>query len=175
MTNTPVTTPTKRPLLGLREKPGRVALAFMRMPLRAYRHDRGRLLGRTFLEFTHVGRRSGRAYQAVAMVLDRDPATGEAVICSGWGPQTDWYRNLRAHPATNVKLGNESFTPQQRFLDDAEAFEVARRFRAAHPHRMHVFSRVLAWGDLDDDAQVRRFVREHPFVAFRPPSGHWRG
>jgi hypothetical protein len=31
----------RKPLLGLRRKPGRLALAAFRMPLRAYRHDAG--------------------------------------------------------------------------------------------------------------------------------------
>jgi hypothetical protein len=38
----------RKPLLGLRRKPGRLDLAAFRMPLRAYRHDAGWLLGRTF-------------------------------------------------------------------------------------------------------------------------------
>jgi deazaflavin-dependent oxidoreductase (nitroreductase family) len=174
MTATPVTPPparhVKRPLLGVRRKPGRLALMFMRMPLRAYRHDMGHLLGHTFLEFTHVGRNTGTAYHAVAMVLHYDRVTGQAVICAAWGPDSDWYRNLQAHPATNVKLGRDSFTPEQRFLSDEQAFEVGRTFRAAHPHRLRLFSRILAWGDLDDDARVREFVQGHPMVAFRPTS-----
>ena len=155
-----------RPLLGLRKKPGRLALMFMRMPLRAYAHDQGHLLGHAFLEFTHLGRKTGNAYDSVAMVLGYDDASGEAVICAGW--DTDWYRNLQAHPATNVKLGRLSFTPAQRFLDDDEAVEVVRKFRAAHPHRVRLISRILGWGDLDGDERVRAFVRAHPFVAFRP-------
>jgi hypothetical protein len=31
----------RKPLLGLRRKPGRLALAVFRMPLRAYPHDAG--------------------------------------------------------------------------------------------------------------------------------------
>jgi deazaflavin-dependent oxidoreductase (nitroreductase family) len=157
-----------RPLLGLRRRPGRLALKAMRMPLRAYQHDQGRLLGHTFLEFDHVGRKSGKTYQAVAMVLRYDETTGEAVIFTGWGPESDWYRNLQAHPATNVKLGDASFTPEQRFLTDDEAFDVLLQFRARHPHRVHLASRILAWGDLDDDETLRVFARRHPFVAFRP-------
>ncbi len=158
----------KRPLLGLRKKPGRVALVFMRMPVRAYAHDQGHLLGRAFLQFTHVGRNSGKLYQAVAMVLDYDTTIGEAVICAAWGPDVDWYRNLQAHPATNVKLDRTSFTPAQRFLTDDEAFQVLVRFRAAHPHRSHLISRILGWGDLDEDERVHEFLRIHPFIAFRP-------
>jgi deazaflavin-dependent oxidoreductase (nitroreductase family) len=157
-----------RPLLGLRGRPGRLALALFRMPLNAYRHDAGKLLGRTFLQLTHVGRKTGQRHDAVAMVLCYDETSREAVICAAWGPETDWVRNLRAGPAVKVQLGRESFTPERRFLSDDEAFDVATRFRRAHPHRLRLISSILGWGDLRDDARVRRFIHTHPFVAFRP-------
>ena len=65
----------RRPLLGLRRRPGRLAIALFRLPLNAYRHDAGWMLGHTFLEFTHTGRRSGQPHDTVAMVLGRDEAT----------------------------------------------------------------------------------------------------
>jgi deazaflavin-dependent oxidoreductase (nitroreductase family) len=158
----------RTPLLGLRRKPGRLALALFRMPLRAYRHDAGWLLGRTFMEFTHTGRKTGRPYQTVAMVLRYDPGAREAVICAAWGPDTDWVRNLRAGPAARVRLGRESFTPQHRFLSEEEAFDVAVQFRREHPRRLRLISTILGWGDLRGDAAVRGLIRTHPFVAFRP-------
>jgi deazaflavin-dependent oxidoreductase (nitroreductase family) len=157
-----------RPLLGLRRRPGRLALVVFRMPLNAYRHGAGWMLGRTFLQFTHTGRKTGRRHDAVAMVLRYDEITREAVICAAWGPQTDWYRNLHAGPAVKVQLGRESFTPVHRFLTDDEAFAVTRRFGTDHPHRLRLLSAILGWGDLRDDASARQFVRTHPFVAFRP-------
>ena len=160
-----------RPLLGLRRRPGRLAVAFFRLPLKAYQHNAGPAVGRTFLAFTHVGRKSGKPFQTVAMVLRYEPATGEAVIVAGWGPQTDWYRNLKAHPAVQVQLGGQTFTPAQRFLTDEEAFDVVVRFRREHPYRVRFFSRVLGWGDLRDDARVREYIGSHPFVAFRPAEG----
>ena len=170
MSTTPVAPPPARhprPLLGLRRRPGRLALMVMRMPLRAYRHDAGWLLGHTFVEFTHVGRRTGLPHDAVAMVLRYDEVTREVVICAGWA-DTDWYRNLRAGPAAKVQVGRDRFTPEHRFLTDQEAFDVAVQFRRAHPHRMRLIARILVWGDLRDDDAVRAFVRAHPFVAFRP-------
>ena len=74
----------RRPLFGLRREPGRLALAMFRMPLRAYRHDAGWLLGRTFVEFVHTGRKTGQPYETVAMVLRYDPVAREAVICAAW-------------------------------------------------------------------------------------------
>jgi deazaflavin-dependent oxidoreductase (nitroreductase family) len=157
-----------RRLLGLRRKPGRLALAVFRMPLLAYRHDAGWLLGRTLVEFTHTGRRTGQPHDAIAMVLRYDGDAREAVICAAWGAETDWYRNLQAGPAVKVQLGRDSFVPDHRFLSDDEAFEVGAGFRRDHPHRLRLLSTVLGWGDLDDDEAVRQFVRNHPFIAFRP-------
>jgi deazaflavin-dependent oxidoreductase (nitroreductase family) len=157
-----------RPLLGLRRRPGRLAAAFFRLPLKAYQRNVGPAVGRTFLAFTHVGRKTGRPHDTVAMVLRCDEATGEAVIVAGWGPRTDWYRNLQAHPAVKAHLGGQTFTPQQRFLSAEEAFDVARQFRREHPHRLRFFSIVLGWGDLRDDTRMREFIDTHPFVAFRP-------
>lgn len=86
-----------RPLLGLRHTPGRLALAVFRVPLWAYRHDLGWLLGHTFLLLVHSGRRTGEPHAMVAMVLRYDPGTREAVICSAWGPRLA-PRNLSQSP-----------------------------------------------------------------------------
>jgi deazaflavin-dependent oxidoreductase (nitroreductase family) len=153
---------------GLRRQPGRLALALFRLPVNAYRHNAGWMLGHTFIQFTHTGRNTGRPHDAVAMVLHHDHATREAVICAAWGPQTDWYLNLRARPAVLVRIGREKYVPQHRFLSEHEAFDVAATFRHDHRHRLRLISRVLGWGDLRDDRTLRAFVRNHPFVAFRP-------
>ena len=52
-----MTTPARgedRPLLGLRRRPGRLTPALFRMPLHAYRHDAGALLGHTVLQLTQT-------------------------------------------------------------------------------------------------------------------------
>lgn len=166
-----MTTHAARPLLGLRTTPGRLALGVFRSPLVLYHHGLGRLLGHTFVLVAHEGRRSGKRYEMVAMVLADDAATGEVVICSGWGPDTDWLRNLRAHPALAIELGRRFFVPEQRFLDEDEAVAVAQAFVRRHPYRVRLITRILDWGRLDTEDGVRAFVRTHPFVAFRPRSG----
>jgi deazaflavin-dependent oxidoreductase (nitroreductase family) len=126
------------------------------------------MLGRTFLLLVHVGRRTGEPHETVAMVLGDEPAIGEVVICSAWGPDVDWMCNLRAGPANEVRIGRVRFVPQHRFLTDDEALAVAMGFRRRHPRRLWVLSRVLGWGDLRRDDAVRAFVERHPFVALRP-------
>jgi deazaflavin-dependent oxidoreductase (nitroreductase family) len=159
---------TKRPLLGLRRRPGRLALVVLRAPLPLYRAGFGRLLGHTFLLLTHLGRRTGTAHATTTMVLHHDRTTRESVVCAAWGPQADWVRNIRAHPAVQVQIARDCYRPQQRFLTTHEAFTVAAEFRRRHPWRLRLLTRVLGWGDLRSDVALRELVRTHPFVAFRP-------
>ncbi len=164
----PRTVAAHRPLLGLRGTPGRVALLVFRTPLPLYRRGWGWLLGHTFLFLVHVGRKTGKPHDTVAMVLRYDSDTREAVICSAWGAGADWVRNLRAHPALEVRIGSDSFVPEHRFLTDDEAVEVAIDFRTCHPWRLRLLGTVLGWGNLHSDGALRHFVHEHSFVSLRP-------
>ena len=157
-----------RPLLGLRKQPGRLALQAMRLPRPLYRRGWGRLLGHVFLLITHVGRKTGKPRETVAMALTYNRETRGVVVCSAWGAGTDWIRNLRANPARRIEIGSESYVPSHRFLTEDESVAVAVEFRARHPWRLRLFSRILGWGNLDSDQAVREFVRTRPFVLFQP-------
>jgi deazaflavin-dependent oxidoreductase (nitroreductase family) len=159
---------TARPLLGLRRQPGRLVLTAMRLPRPLYHRGWGRLLGHTFLLITHQGRKSGKRRETVAMALTYDPDTEEVVVFSAWGPNTEWMRNLRAHPALQIQIGRETYVPEQHFLSDDEAVAVAIEFRRRHPWRLRLFATILGWGDLSSEAAMQQFVRGRPFVSFRP-------
>jgi len=138
------------------------------LPLVLYERGWGGLLGGTFLLLVHAGRKTGNLYQVIAMVLRYNPETREAVICSAWGPDADWVRNIRARPAVRVQIGQDSFTPQQRFLSKEESMAVVAEFVRRHPGRSRLLSAVLGWGDLRSDTAAREFVRTRPFVSLRP-------
>ena len=157
-----------RAVFGIRRRPGRLALAVFRMPLRSYQHRKGWLLGHTFLRLTHVGRRTGQPHETVAMVLRYRRESHEAVICSAWGSDTDWVRNIRERPAVRIDLARETFEPEQRFLSVEESLCVVDDCLHQHPWRFRLMARVLGWGDLRVEAVVRDFVQTRPFVAFRP-------
>lgn len=160
-----------KPLLGLRRRPGRLALAVMRLPRPRYRHGWGRrLLDHTFLLIAHQGRRTGKRRETVVMALTYDADTREVVVCSAWGANTEWIRNLRAHPALEVQIGRESYAPEQRFLSEDERVSVVVEFRRRHPWRSRLLAAILGWGDLGSSTAVSEFVRSRPFVSFRPTS-----
>jgi deazaflavin-dependent oxidoreductase (nitroreductase family) len=120
------------------------------------------------LLLVHAGRKTGKSRSAVAMVLRYDRRTHEAVICSAWGQDTDWVRNIRVRPALQIQIGRESFTPEQRFLSEGESLSVVAGFRRRHPWRLRLLSSVLGWGDLASDTAAREFVSARPFVSLRP-------
>jgi deazaflavin-dependent oxidoreductase (nitroreductase family) len=140
----------------------------MRTPRPLYRNGWGWLLGHTFLLVTHKGRKTGKRRETVAMALTYDPDTREAVIFSAWGPNTEWMRNLRAHPALQIQIGRDTYVPEQHFLSEDEAVAVALEFRRRHPWRLRLFAVILSWGDLSTEPAMRDFVRSRPFVSFRP-------
>ena len=110
-----------------------------------------------------------------AMVMRWDPSTREVVIFSGWGPNSDWVRNLRVRPALRVEVGRESYTPQHRFLSEDESVAVARDFVHSAPlPRAAGQTRILHWPDLRCETVLRDFVSTHPSVALRPANtaGH---
>ena len=157
-----------RPLLGLRRQPGRLALAAMRVPRPLYHRGWGWMLDHIFLLIAHQGRKTGKRRETVAMALAYDPDTREAVVFSAWGPNTEWIRNLRAHPALQIQIGREAYVPEQRFLSEDESVAVVREFQRCHPWRTRFFAAILGWGDLSSETVVREFVRSRPFVSFRP-------
>ena len=132
-----VTTPgapiQQRPVLGLRRQPGRLALWLFRIALQAYHHGKGWILGHTFVLLTHVGRKSDERRETVAMVLRYRPEPKEVVVCSAWGAETDWVKNIRTRPAVRVEIGRDAFEPEQRFLSVDESRVVVDECLRKHP------------------------------------------
>jgi deazaflavin-dependent oxidoreductase (nitroreductase family) len=140
----------------------------MAMPLPLYHRAWGWLLDHTFLLITHQGRKTGKPHETVAMALSYDPRTREAIVCSAWGPDSDWIRNIRVHPALRIQIGRELYVPEQRFLSEDDSVAVAVEFLRRHPGRSRLLAAILGWGDLSSEAAVRDFVGTRPFVSFRP-------
>ena len=141
-----------------------------RLPILLYRIGLGALLGHQFLLLTHAGRRSGLVHETVLKVLSYDPSTGESIVASAWGPQTDWYRNLLARGPLAVSTAGATYVPEMRSVPPDEAFAVFDRWT----RRQRWFAQLmlgqigLSW-DVPDPER-RAIVAGFPFVAFRPAS-----
>lgn len=139
----------------------------LRAPILLYRARLGWLLGHRFVYVAHRGRRSGKLRETVLEVVRYDPDTPEIFVASGWGTRSDWYRNLRSHPALELRIGAHRFpTPKQRFLDPEETARLMLDYRRDHPRTWRQLAPIL--GLPIDPVQAEAAVRDIPTIAFSP-------
>jgi len=154
----------------MRQRPTGVFRWLLHAPVWLYRAHLGFLLGQRFLLITHVGRTSGREYQTVVEVVGHDPATRTWIVCSGTGPDADWYRNLQATPAIQVQVGGHAFTPVQTFLDTAAAAAAFHDYERAHPATARRLLDTMGnTYDGTDDGRVA-MMAAMPMIAFTDPA-----
>lgn len=149
-----------------RQKPAGGFRHVLRIPIHLYRWGLGPLLGDRFVLVTHRGRVTGRTHETPLEVVEHDHVTHEYVVCSGTGPNADWFRNLEASPAIRVRVGNRVWAPAQRFLGVDEA---ARRFAAyerAHPRAARRLLALMGEGYDGTDAGRVAMMAHMPMVAF---------
>lgn len=147
---------------------------FFRAPVYLYRWRLGWLLGHRLLLLTHIGRRTGLRRQTVLEVVEYRKEIPEAVVVNGFGPDSDWLRNIEAMSSEEITVGSQHFVASHRFLDDEEATEVIRdyeyRNRLIAPIMRRGLSWLLGWQYHGTEGDRLRLVRQLPLIAFRPRS-----
>ena len=106
-------------------------------------------------------------------VVAWDPSAREAIVMSGFGRKSQWYRNVLAGGAVQVTIAKVRFKPAVRFLDADEAGEIMgdyeRRNRVLAPIIRRVFSRLAGFPYDGQRGARTRLVQILPLVAFRAP------
>lgn len=129
----------------------------LRVPGLLYRARLGWLLGNRFLYLIHRGRKSGKTRRAVLEIVRFDGDLPEATVVAGWGPQTQWYRNLEVAPAVEVWVGRHRWRrPQQSFLDRGQREDALVEYAREHPRAAKELGRVFGFASIDDPAAVER-------------------
>lgn len=136
-----------------------------------YRWHLGWLMGRRFLLLEHQGRHSGRRYRTVLEVLKWDPA-GEVFVLSGWGPASDWYRNVLAGGEIRITHGGRRFPASTRVVGGDEASSTLADYESRNRLVRPIVRAMLGYmAGLSYDGSVearRRLVAQLPVIAFRP-------
>ncbi len=155
--------------MAMRDRPpGPVLRTFLQAPTLLYRARLGWLLGSRFLYMVHRGRRSGKLRRTVVEVVHFDHRSEEAAVVAGWGPHTQWYLNLEAAPAVEVRVGRRRWrAPRQRFLDETERVALLAGYVRDHPRAAKGLSRAFGIASLDA-AGVAELAARVRAVAFRP-------
>jgi deazaflavin-dependent oxidoreductase (nitroreductase family) len=125
---------------------------------------------------THTGRRTGLRRQTVLEVVDYRKEGPEVVVVNGFGPNSDWVRNIEAKPDEEVTVGSQHFAASHRFLSEEEAMTVIEdyehRNRFIAPIIRRGLSWLLGWQYHGTDNDRRKLVRRIPLIAFWPRTSH---
>jgi deazaflavin-dependent oxidoreductase (nitroreductase family) len=138
------------------------------LPIYLYCLNLGWLLGHRFLLLVHRGRKSALLRETVLEVLLQHPAARESVVLSAWGEKSDWYRNVGATPALEVRTGGQRYVPEQRFLAPEENHAVISDYGRRHPLAFRVFARVFGYPLDGTEGAHREVASSLRLVAFRP-------
>lgn len=138
------------------------------LPRTIYRLHLGWLLGHRFLMLTHRGRKTGRLRRTMLEVVRYDPATRESVVLSAYGNRSDWYRNIQAQPALEVRTGRDRYAPVQRALTPGETYTVLADYRRRYGPLLGRFLRYMGYEYRGKDDELRSIATQAHAVAFRP-------
>ncbi len=138
------------------------------LPRYLYRWHLGWLLGHRCLMITHLGRKTERRRQTVLEVVHYDPSTQECIVMSGYGTQSDWYRNIQAQPAIAVQVGRQRYTPQQRMLLAEETLHVLEEYQRHHPWGFRELMHLVGYAYDGTPAGLRALSQVLRGVAWRP-------
>ncbi len=146
---------------------GLLKLAFI-LPRYLYRWHLGWVLGHRCLMITHVGRKTGCRRQTVLEVVHYDPVTQECIVMSGYGTQSDWYRNIQVQPAVEVQVGRQRYRPQQRMLSSQETLAILEEYQRHHPLLFREFMHLLGYAYDGTPEGLRVLSQVLRGVVFRP-------
>lgn len=150
------------------ERPRGLKRALFRMPRFLYHWKLGFLLGRRFLLLRHRGRKSGLPRETVLEIADHDEKSDSYTIASGFGPRSDWYRNILAHPEVTICVGTRWMKMGARPLSPEEAGEAMVRYGKHYPHAAREITRFMGFRADGTEEDYRKLGREIPFVVLEP-------
>ena len=147
---------------------GLLRLGF-RIPVYIYRLGLGWLFGKRLVMINHVGRKSGAPHQTVVEIVEGDPQTGEVTVVAGYGAQTQWYQNLKAHRETTIQIGRHRTPVIAEFITAEDGEEVMSRYVNQHRKLTGELFSVLGypWDGTEQGARQIAHDSLH-FVHFRP-------
>ncbi len=137
-----------------------------RLPIHLYRARLGWLLGERFVLIEHVGRRTGRPRSAVVEVVAHDRDADSWTVASGFGPHTDWYRNVLATPDVTIPVGRRRLAVTAQPLPPDDAAGAMAGYAAAHPRAARRLATFMGFDVDGSQTGFRELGRTLPLVRF---------
>ena len=159
-------------MIEIRKK--RMLRYLFRAPVYIYRWHLEWLFGKRLVLLTHTGRRTGLRRKTVLEVVEYRKEGPEVIVANGFGPDSDWLRNIEVKSDEEVTIARQHFVACHRFLCEDEATKVIERYehrnRFITPIVRAGFTWLLGWRYRASESDRRRLVKQIPLLAFTPRS-----
>lgn len=114
-----------------------------------------------------AGRNSGKRIITPVEYLYHK-ADGAYWVMSGWRGNTDWYKNVKAHPQLTIKVKGKYFTVGARPLTNDEVLEYLQEILTINPGAIAIFSRWAGKPILPSIDSLREVCCDFPGYALIP-------
>lgn len=146
--------------------PKGLKLKLFRAPRYFYHFKLGFLFGERFIHLKHWGRKSGQLKETVIEVIDQDKTNGVLYSASGFGTQSQWFKNISVNNAVFVTLRNTEFEASASVLSADEATEVLLRYVKVHPNSIKSVARLSGYEMDGSEKDVIAFSQIIKIVKF---------
>lgn len=149
--------------------PGSLLRVFLRIPILFYKIGLGFVFGKLFLMLTHKGRVSGLKRNVVLEVVGHDRDNGIYYIASGWGRQSNWYKNVLINPMVRVHISTKMFEAMAKELDREEAGKILFKYAKRYKGFFNIISRRIVGKTLEFSEESCMILAEFmPVVGLTP-------
>ena len=146
--------------------PKGLKLKLFRAPRYVYHMKLGFLFGERLIHLKHWGRKSGQLKETVIEVIDQDKTNGTLYSASGFGTQSQWFKNISVNNAVFVTVKNTEFEASASVLSADEATQVLLRYAKAHPNSIKGVARLSGYEMDGSEKDVIAFSQIIKIVKF---------
>ena len=150
--------------MAFRDKPKGFLRWFLRAPIWLYRTHLGWMMGNRFVMLHHIGRNSGLTRYAVIEVVYYDKERNEYTIASGWGTQSDWYRNIVKTPEVKVSTYKGEMEAKAIILSVREGTDALKDYAQRHPAAFRTLMKSILGSDYTGVSDIDSAAEKLPVV-----------
>src|SRR5690349_17509628 len=140
----------------------------LRFPVLLYHLGLGWLLGHRFVLLRHTGRKTGLPRETVLETVRYDKKRSIYIIASGWGANSQWYKNILYNPTVEIQSGCRRMKGIAERLSEQEAQQELATYARSHPVAYRELGKRLLGEVVNEGTQgYRKLAKKIPIIAIR--------
>jgi deazaflavin-dependent oxidoreductase (nitroreductase family) len=140
---------------------------FWRFPIVFFQLRMDWVFGGKILLLRHNGRKSGKERTAALEVVRVEAENNRYYVCSGFGKRANWYQNLVANPAVEIRVGGKNKPVKATFLSPDDCGDEMVRYVKNHPKLAKGLMKMIGYKRPQSLEEYHTLASQQlPFVMF---------